>query len=272
MAVDLQFIKSVSGAFRAEGEASNLCCTKRMKPANANYSSYEYQLVYGARYLPAYYVEYVEAAQLLASRLPDRAAIAICSLGCGLCQDYHAFSHALRGVADFIYVGCDAVDWTARSLMPPAEGNFSFIESGVQSLNAEYVQYFDVFAFPKSLTDIQRSGCLPHLASVVGATNKKRLFFVNSYVSNDAYYYGSFEVIEEELFRAGFSLAYSDGPWRVSAGRIDDKYPGFDSSVGKINCERSDLSSADCRECEAQKHPIKLGEYSYYELREYSRP
>lgn len=272
MTIDYNFIKQTSDVFRAHAQTVDLCPTRNMRPDNANYACYEYQLVYGARYLPAYYVEYYDMATLLASRLAGHSTgVNIMSLGCGLCQDYHALTDALSGVVSFNYWGYDITAWDAFKIMPPPGTNFSYLNSGVQFFRPLNVAGIDAFVFPKSLSDIDPVS-MAHLASVIATTDRSRLFFLNSYVRNGGQPYGSLGTIHNALIGAGFTQAPTLGPYHISADRITDRYPKFDSCVGKISCPKFSITNANCSNCEAVKYPMLSGNYSYFELREYVRP
>lgn len=269
--MNYDFIRDASQAFRAYGQYADLCPARAMRPSNLNYPIWEYQVVYGARYLPAYYVEYYEMACLLASRLAGQwKSLNIASIGCGLCQDYYAISNALYGIAGFNYWGYDAVAWDAHRALPPPDNNFSYLNSSVKYFRSLNVRGIDVFVFPKSLSDLDFS-CLTHLASVIASTDRRVLYFLNSYVRKNDEIYGSFNLIDQALSRANFKLNYQRGPMEVGNGRISDKYELFDSCVDKIECAKFDVQNSDCSQCEVVMHPIKSAGFSCYELREYVR-
>lgn len=268
--MNYDFIKNASEAFRAYGQY-DLCPARGMRPSNQNYPVLEYQIVYGARYLPAYFVEYYEMACLLANRLVGKGvSLNISSIGCGLCQDYYAIYNALYGVAPFNYWGYDAAAWEMHRLLPTPGENFSYLNSSVRYFRTLNVRGVDVFVFPKCLSDLDFD-CLSHLASVIATTDRKTLYFLISYVRRGGEVFGSFDLIDRTLAQAGFYQNYYSG--RIDgAGRISDKYELFDSCVDRIDCSRFDVQNGECGQCEVVMHPIKSAGFFCYELREYVRP
>jgi hypothetical protein len=272
MTIDYTFLHTVSGQFKAIGQASDLCCTRDMRPQNANYGCWQYQVVYAVRYLPAYYVEYYELAQLLAARSVGSTGLNIASFGAGLCPDYYALQHAMNGVTGFNYWGYDASPWEMRGHMPQQANNFSCLNVGVEQLRPLNVSWMDVFVFPKSLTDIAPTGQLANLAKLIAQVGKPKITFLNSYVrdpgnSSDASQ--TFDPVHQELSNAGYLWTYTSSVRKICAGHIGTKYPHYAAAATALFCPRQ---TPLCGVCEAMKNPMAKGDYSSYELREYERP
>lgn len=271
MTIDFTFLHTVSGHFKAIGQASDLCCTRDMRPQNANYGCWQYQVVYAVRYLPAYYVEYYELAELLAARSAGSVGLNIASFGAGLCPDYYALQHALNGVAPFYYWGYDAAPWEMRGHMPQQANNFSCLGASVNQLRPLNVSWMDVFVFPKSLTDIAQAD-LAYLASLIASAGKPKITFLNSYVrlpGNPSDASHTFNPVHNELSNAGYRWTYTSGVRKIYTGHIGTKYPHYAAAATALSCTRQ---TAQCGACEAIKNPMAKGDYSSYELREYVRP
>lgn len=272
MPINFDFIRRASGKFRTRAETLescglNLCDARYMKPINENYPNVAYQVVYGARYLYAYYVEYYEMASLLADHLAGKAReLDIVSIGCGLCPDYYALLHAFNGTLSFNYRGYDAVAWKARDLLiPVSPPNFFCWDTGVEHLSACDIMSVDVYVFPKSLTDIPPH-VISYLASVIATTDKRELFFLNSYVRDENHPSGDigpFSPIRQSLLENGFREQFGDQISNPPIELIHRKYRQNRSGVQLVACPKQ--NPLHCANCNVVKEPI-LNSYFSYQL------
>lgn len=243
------------------------------------YGKHKYQKLYCLKYLPAYYFEYCALASKLHDRLNanDQDEICVASFGCGLSPDYYALEHNL-GNKKFKYEGFDAFEWSMRKLMPDVGDNFNFNLSNVMRLRDDEINKYDVFIFPKSIGDINDSSgeAIQHLANVISNSVKKRIYFLNSYVSKDIQnisHINLFEIIHERLIESGFSTSDDHRKTFYSGNRLGQGLKGinynfnYDSNFC-IVCKDEDHS---CRGCNVVKSPILTNKFMDFQILEYIR-
>lgn len=276
-----EFVNELLGNFYAsfmESE-SHWCDISHLDPEGDNYKFKTYQRLYTLRYFPAYYLEYCILAEALQKRLGNNyTGVKIASFGCGICTDYFALRDNLTKVS-FEYVGYDRWEWSSQSLIPGEKGsNFSFKLFGTDNFEPGDLADVDVFFFPKSIGDIDAGGGLEHLAKVIAATDKNRIFFLNSYVSNGTRVISGnarcFNRVHEALVAQGFKTEdkVSSTSWRGEFGdglrKIcwDFCYP----EEYLVMCEDQGRFS-QCDGCGVVKNPVMTNRFMEYQVLEYSR-
>ncbi|WP_252090849.1 hypothetical protein [Pseudomonas sp. MWU13-3659] len=246
------------------------------------YRSTIYQKLYVLRYFPAYYLEYCILASLLKRRLGDAySSVQIASFGCGVCPDFHALKANLEGL-DFDYIGYDSCQWSTRKLIALEESDsLGFQHVHIKSLTPVDLDEVDVFIFPKSISDLGQTGGLEHLAETIAATEKHRVFFLNSFVygggDRDDSDLRRFDIIHAALERKGF-ITLDDretthiGRKGMGRGRSlraithDYAYP----QAHFITCARKG-SKAECQGCNVVKYPVVTNNFMGFQLLEYNR-
>lgn len=240
-----------------------------------DYTNPKYQLLYALRYIPAYYFEYCVLASKLKQRLRNLKInyVEILSLGCGLSPDYFALHHNMDGIK-FKYTGYDS-SWGFKKRNSKF---YEFHKKDISTLND--VIKFDVFIFPKSIGDINNSNSsvIGKLARKIAITEKKRIFFLNSYVANESQntsHVQLFKIIHNALVNKDFNSEdnYEDTyycgtkqPQGLIAINSNFKYPqdGFIVCDDKNDCKK-------CRECNVIKNPILTNTFMDYQILEYYR-
>lgn len=169
------------------------CCTQDQ----SGYDNHLSDALYVKRYFSAYYTEHCVLANnlYLAARERGIKNLNIASFGCGLFIDFFALNDNLREI-DFSYSGYDLFGWGkmggfSQSFLPKQA---FYYKKSVLDLTQREINAFDVFVFPKSLSDIRNGfnsangldikndNCIKDFAEKIAATTKDRIFFLNSYV------------------------------------------------------------------------------------------
>lgn len=283
MNYDGNFVVSLLDSFHVsfEENRSTWCEISGTSPEGHNYKRWSYQKLYTLRYFPAYYLEYCVLAEELNDRLKNhQQKITVASFGCGICADYFALQDNLEGIA-FDYVGYDIFKWTQKKLIPRTTGpNFSFNHFTTDSFKNGDLDDIDVFFFPKSIGDIQAGGGLEHLANVISSTTKKRIFFLNSYVSNGSETKsenaGYFQLIHDKLTSAGFKTSDDVGGSRWLGDEFGDGLKKVCSDFNYpeeyfISCSQQGKFPR-CSSCGVVKRPVMTNRFMDFNLLEYSRP
>ncbi|EKF9603035.1 hypothetical protein O1C43_002845 [Vibrio cholerae] len=279
MRIDANFIETVLGQFyKSFCTEKDWCVVSGVNPNIDVYGKHIYQKLYALKYLPAYYFEYCILADKLKNRLEKNAQkmVSIASLGCGLTPCYYALSHNLGGIG-FDYHGYDAYEWKMRSLMPAPDFNFNFYNKTVSKLEKGDIENYDVFIFPKSIGDINDSGpnVIQHLANIISATSKNKIYFLNSYVSKskqNVSHVSFFKKIHDALISQGFTTLdkYDDTFYRGEQGQglkgIDYDFTYNDKYF--IKCNNKEKS---CVDCNVIKFPILKNNFMSYQILEYTR-
>jgi len=266
-------------------ERTDLCLAAKTELNLDAYNRKAFQELYALRYIPAYYFEYCALANELDSRLRKKFSnINVVSLGCGLCPDYYALMGNLVRCA-FNYTGYDVIEWSRRQFMPPIESNYKFVQSSVTDLNISDITNIDAFVFPKSIGDIRDSkeGAIDKLAATISATQKDRLFFLNSYVTKDMNRpldLSAFITIHDALLAAGFSTKDDvNKTFYLHDGVTTDKPIGlFKINSGfeypdknRVTCDKQDDNAPGCKICPVPKSPIFTNKFMSFHLMEYER-
>lgn len=260
----------------------DLCRHTTTTPVNDQYSDTIYQKIYTLRYYPAYYFEYSELAHTLYLSLFNKKynSINIASLGCGLYPDYFALKHNLKNI-DFHYDGYDCCEWSTRSLLPNIDINVSIFNQSVDKIIQEKINSYDVFIFPKSISDIgQKEGSIQTLGSKIANTSKNRVFFLNSFINGNLNHVSNhtkiFNVIHTKMLDSGFQVNESPTKTRF-VGEFND---GQGQGLNAINSSfeypqefinRCSKKTAECGNCEVTKSPILKNTYTDYQVLEYNK-
>ncbi|WP_252090846.1 hypothetical protein [Pseudomonas sp. MWU13-3659] len=277
------FVDELLGNFHASflKNEHKWCDFARVNPEGDAYRKWVYQKLYTLRYFPAYYLEYCVLAEKLKARLGQYdECLQVASFGCGICPDYYALRDNL-GEIEFEYTGYDSCRWSMRKLVPKDNSdNLSFCHLNIGALDSVDLDDVDVFIFPKSIGDIARSGGLERLARLIARTEKKRVFFLNSFISSGrnekSIDLSCFDGVHEALIKSGFGTeddrsktSYEGGAFDVGLVRVssDFNYP----ERLMINCEREG-SSLLCEGCNVIKRPVMRNRFMEYQLLEYTRP
>jgi len=278
MILERTFIDSVVQSFhnslRNDGK---LCDISGVYPDINIYGDHRYQKLYALKYIPAYYFEYCVMADILNARARDAGdkELNVVSLGCGLTPDYYALKHNLS--CQFEYHGYDAYNWTQRALMPSVGSNYRFYNTPVSVINSSDVSNADVFIFPKSIGDIFSSDetSIDHLADVISRTDKKRLYFLNSFVSDgkrkNRVHIGYFRKIHDELLKVGFltnddpDATFHYGELGCGLNKIHRNFV-YDTAFC-IKCMVPGCTDT-CR-CNVNKTPILTNRFMDYQVMEY---
>jgi len=275
------FVKELLANFHSSfmEDKERWCNISSLEPEGDNYKKRSYQKLYTLRYFPAYYLEYCILADALRRRLGENCPrVKIASFGCGICPDYFALRDNLAGIP-FEYVGYDRCEWSTQGLIPDAkEKNFSFEFFTTSDFELGDLDDIDVFVFPKSIGDIDANGGLEHLAEVIASTQKERVFFLNSYVSNgtqnlsansryfkkihDALTKNGFKT-EDSVSKASYSGSFGDGLRKIC---WDFCYP----EEYLIKCEDQG-STLHCSGCGVLKYPVMTNKFMEYQILEYVR-
>lgn len=286
MIVDRSFVKEVVDNFHtAITSREELCKIARSEHKLEFYKKKAYQELYALRFIPAYYFEYCVLADQLHDRVKkDYKGLNIASFGCGLSPDYYALRDNLDGIK-FTYTGFDAIEWSSQSHMPKVDSNHQFIFQNVEKIEQKKIDKTDVFVFPKSIGDIRNSGdkVIETLANKIAATKKKRIFFLNSYVTrsfNKPIDLKDFEGIHIILLEAGFKC--NDDPSKAFY-RHDGVTENKPIGLRKINyefvyppnkevtCDQEDKTDEICAMCIVPKSPIFTNQYMSFQILEYVR-
>lgn len=280
--VSKNVIQSITTSFKESLEKdSDWCEVSKTSPQNADYGKPLYQKVYAMRYIPAYYFEYC----ILSSQLNRRAKkygyehLEIASLGCGLAPDYYALKGNLIDIT-FNYSGYDAVHWSTEEFMPSKEANFALNISNASQVAQETIDTYDVFFFPKSISDINDHATdnLEALAEKISSSKKERIFFLNSFISSGCSQVSNvvklFGVVHNAMISKGFTTSddhkktfFGQGPLGRYLISIDSNFDYPPSQ--RLNCERRDNGKVDCLNCNVIKSPILRNNYIEYNLLEY---
>lgn len=277
MNIDQDFIRTTVLSFhRSLMRDGFLCDHSNLLPLNGNYDDEIYQKIYALKYLPAYYFEYCILANALLKRLNknNTTDINIASMGCGLYPDYFALLHNLTGI-NFNYYGYDVCRWETRKLLPEGNDNLYLASRSVDHISAKLLGKFDVFIFPKSISDIEQSSDIKQFAQDIAKTKKRKLYFLNSYV-NTSYDQPSvhvkiFEHIHNELIRHDFQTT-DDHNVTQYMGNAKTGLKAIDARFDYPN-ECKALCSEKENECECKvgDSPILTNKYLDYQILEYSR-
>lgn len=275
MNIDPGFVRTLLSSFWGARPTGKALCEAATGDYNQAYYAFEpSQIVYALRFLPAYYFEYCALAADLYPRVVGSQEVNFLSLGCGLCPDYFAIQHNLRNIP-FSYYGCDAVDWTAFRLMPATGSNFVRSVAAAEAIVEDDLHWADVYLFPKSLGDI-KGPTLEIVAKRIAQTPKKRIFFLNSYVTYSFAIAGNrapFYAVHQELLNAGFScqddvsVAYRMGETECALRRINSSFD-FPSEY-ELRCEHYPAVQTGCGGCEAKRSPLFKNTRMSYAVLEY---
>lgn len=286
MQIDRTFIYEVVNNFFNQIESrDDLCKISKTEHTLEFYKKPAYQELYALRFIPAYYFEYCVLADKLYSRVKrDYTHLNIASFGCGLSPDYYALKDNLREIK-FNYSGFDAVEWRSQNHMPKVESNHQFIFKCVQNIRVQELHDMDVFVFPKSIGDIRDSGddVIETLAQKIASTPKRRIFFLNSYVThsfNKPIDVKDFSAIHSALTKAGFNC---DDDHSITFFEHDGI--NIDKNIGlrKINnefvyppnkevtCGEFDSTDEICAECIVPKSPIFTNQFMSFQILEYTK-
>lgn len=162
--------------------------------------------------------------------------------------------------------------------MPPVGSNYQFVFENIHNLTTEQLADTDVYVFPKSIGDIGEN-IVKVLAQKISKSNKNRIFFLNSYVTNE--YKTSvdcslFLAIHDELLDNGFVT--NDDP-SLTFFYPGEKGPGLRGihngflypSDKILLCNKVEANDEICATCLAAKQPIFTNKFMCYSLLEYQR-
>jgi hypothetical protein len=281
MEINSEFIDELVGSFHDELLLDgDWCRAADFDPTNNFYKKKIYQKIYALRYLPAYYFEYCVLANELYKRIDDEyISLNVASFGCGLAPDYYALRDNL-GDIHFNYLGYDSVEWSTQALMPTTHDNFKFVFKSIRNIEDDELNGIDVYIFPKSIGDIESSGVgvIDKLATLIASSPQKRLFFLNSFVSNDnkiSQHLNIFKKIDKALLSAGFKTdddinkTYHRGnSYGMALTTINSNFVYPNERF--IECEYEG-NKFDCQNCNVIKRPILTNKYMDYQILEYNR-
>lgn len=278
MIINSEFInETVNNFYDSFKNEENWCSVSGLNPNIDIYGNHKYQKLYALKYIPAYYFEYCILANKLNGRIKNKNhKIKVISMGCGLCPDYYALVHNLE--CEFEYHGYDAYEWSMRKFMPQVANDYNFYKKSLKNIKSEEIYDCDVFIFPKSIGDINDSNdkIIEHLANIISKINKNRIFFLNSYVSNEnqnTSHVELFEQIHNKLLNSGFSTKDDYKKTFYKGDRVGQGLKGihidFDYDSGCfISCVDKNTS---CTYCNVVKYPILTNKFMDYQLLEYFR-
>jgi hypothetical protein len=279
MNINPNFINTVLDNFynALHEDQDGWCRIAHFDADNNYYADATYQKVYALRYLPAYYFEFCYLASWLNSRIDGYRHLNIASLGCGLSPDYYALKDNLE--IDFRYSGFDVANWSVRNLMPELDEDFQIFESGAGGLTQDQANEFDVYIFPKSIRDIYGSDplSLENLANLVGQSNKRRIFFINSFVSDNNVKSNDLEFfikVHNILIQHGFTCqdnirdTYNVHDKVIGLRGIDNNFLYPDNRI--VVCRNRGQNQL-CNFCIVVKKPILKNKFISFQILEYLR-
>ncbi|MBT3817536.1 MAG: hypothetical protein HOE80_03765 [Candidatus Magasanikbacteria bacterium] len=149
----------------------------------------DYLLRYYGMYFTSYYATYRRFLRKYEAIFSQKR-LHILSIGTGSGIDFFALNRAIEDLLlenkikrrqQYHYTGIDPVAWNYQ----PISTKFHFKQIDIKKLTPQDIENVDLFIFPRSLSDIERTDplSLTRLARLVSNhTNRDRLFFINSYV------------------------------------------------------------------------------------------
>lgn len=247
-----------------------------------------YILKYFAAYFCEYYHTYEKVIQKIIER--DINSTRVMSIGCGCGIDFYALERVLAD-SDYEtfkveYIGIDAINWQYR----PSKREIPFIFENklVANITAEDISNIDIFTFPKSLTELASSD-LTRLGKLIAfASKKSRIFFVNSYITNDPESgmridgINQFKNVFDALVTGGYTTSDNLTTYQylsendVGLSKRFDFFKIPDEIVDVVKsltscCDERDPTEHECKVCNINFWPMMKGKYLAYSIFEFTR-
>lgn len=245
----------------------------------SHYTNISKQQSYLLKYFPAYFTEYYHAYSKL-FKILKKDNINIISIGCGSGIDYYALEHYKRvknTKLNYTYLGVDIVEWDYKP------SGINFLNTPISKLDEKTLKNVDVIVFPKILTELSDKEINDFATKILKYNTSKELYFVNSYITNDATDntkidgINKFEIVCKKLKNNGFNLVNDECATYhrfINQKGISNTHSFFNYPDDIINATKIlpevciDLNESEekCKSCDIGFSPILTAKYIAFQV------